>query len=102
MANWLRFRHGAESYFGTLEGELVTVYEGDLFDNPRPTEHTQSLDDVEILIPCHPSKMVGLWNNVRSAAGKGSARNKLDILGFKCAVDWVAPIEPNRRCSGLQ
>jgi len=33
---------------------------------------------------------------------KGSARNKLDILGFKCAVDWVSPIEPNRRCSGLQ
>ena len=33
---------------------------------------------------------------------KGSARNKLDILGFKCAVDSVAPIEPNRRCSGLQ
>jgi len=33
---------------------------------------------------------------------KGSARNKLDILGFKCAVDWVAPIEPNRRCSELQ
>ena len=36
MGNWLRFRHGAESYFGTLEGELITVYEGDLFDNPRP------------------------------------------------------------------
>ena len=34
--------------------------------------------------------------------GKGSARNKLDILGFKCAVDLVAPIEPDRRCSGLQ
>lgn len=70
MANWLRFRHGTETYFGTLEGELITVYEGDLFDNPRPTEQTQSLDNVEILIPCHPSKMVGLWNNVRSAAAK--------------------------------
>lgn len=70
MANWLRFRHGTETYFGTLEGELITVYEGNLFDNPRPTKQTQPLDDVEILIPCHPSKMVGLWNNVRSAAVK--------------------------------
>ena len=70
MANWLRFRHDAENHFGTLEGELITVYEGDLFDNPRRTERTQSLHDVEILIPCRPSKMVGLWNNVRSAAVK--------------------------------
>ena len=37
-----------------------------------------------------------------SSNAKGSARNKSDILGFKCAVDWVAPIALNRRCSVLQ
>lgn len=70
MAKWMRYRNGTETGFGTLDGDVITEYTGDMFDAPTETGATLALADVEVLAPSEPSKMVGLWNNFHAAATK--------------------------------
>jgi hypothetical protein len=37
MAHWLRFSTAGKEYFGTLEGDHLTAWRGDMFAEPRPT-----------------------------------------------------------------
>ena len=38
MTKWIRFNFKQDtSLFGTLDGDSVDEYEGDLFENPKPT-----------------------------------------------------------------
>ena len=60
---WIRFEHGGERGFGTLEGETIARYGGDMFDRPQPTGQTLQRADVTLLAPAEPSKMIALWNN---------------------------------------
>jgi 2-keto-4-pentenoate hydratase/2-oxohepta-3-ene-1,7-dioic acid hydratase in catechol pathway len=76
---WLRFRHGGAEGVGVLDGERVQVHEGSMFAAPRPTGQTLALAEVELLAPCRPGKIVGLWNNFRAAAEKNG---------------WAVPAEP--------
>ena len=52
--------------FGTLEGEKIRVYDGDMFDDPEPTNLTMMLAEVKLLMPAVPGKVLALWNNFRS------------------------------------
>jgi len=70
MSLWLRFGIDAAEYFGTLDGDTVTVWTGDMFANPRPTDIRYPLAAVRLLMPCRPSKMIGLWNNFHARAAK--------------------------------
>jgi 2-keto-4-pentenoate hydratase/2-oxohepta-3-ene-1,7-dioic acid hydratase in catechol pathway len=53
---------------GVLEGNTIDIYEGELFDDPQPVGETCRLDEVDILMPCTPGKMLALWNNFYSRA----------------------------------
>ena len=70
MAHWVRFEHNGRTGFGTLDGETISVCEGDMFAGASATGETVALADVALLTPCVPSKLVALWNNSRSAAEK--------------------------------
>jgi 2-keto-4-pentenoate hydratase/2-oxohepta-3-ene-1,7-dioic acid hydratase in catechol pathway len=70
MTHWIRFRRDASIGFGTLEEGRIAVHEGEMFDRPRRTSERLSQDSVDILVPCEPTKMIGLWNNSRAAAAK--------------------------------
>jgi 2-keto-4-pentenoate hydratase/2-oxohepta-3-ene-1,7-dioic acid hydratase in catechol pathway len=77
---WLRYRHLGTIGDGTLEdGGRIRVQHGSPFDAPQPGLETLALADVELLAPCVPGKMIGLWNNFRAAADKNG---------------WAAPAEP--------
>lgn len=76
---WLRFRHGGQEGFGTLDGDRVVVYRGELFGDHAPTGDRVAIADIEWLTPCVPGKMLALWNNFRAAAEKNG---------------WAAPSEP--------
>lgn len=83
---WLRYRPKglqaglpADLGFGLLDGDTVRVHGGTLFDQPIATGETLALADVDLLAPCRPGKIVGLWNNFRAAAEKNG---------------WSAPAEP--------
>lgn len=70
MTHWLRFAAAGAEHFGTLDNDTVTVWTGDLFADPQPTSQHFALADVRILMPCRPSKMIGLWNNFYERAVK--------------------------------
>ena len=40
MSNWIRFTNNNKESFGTLDGDDITVYEGNLFDNPTAVSYT--------------------------------------------------------------
>jgi len=63
MTQWLRYTHQGKSGFGQLRGEEIEVYSGDLFNNPKSTNFSLKLKDVELDIPCVPSKFIALVDN---------------------------------------
>jgi len=70
MTLWGRFEHSGTVGFGTIEGDTLSVHEGDLFAAPSPTGETLALGDVKLLMPCRPTKMVAMWNNFHALAAK--------------------------------
>lgn len=67
---WLRFKDGNTIGFGTLEGERVRVFQGDMFTGATPTDQMLLLAGVELLMPVRPSKIIALWNNFHALGEK--------------------------------
>ncbi len=67
---WIRFTHEGTEGFGVLEGNTVMVFHGDMFAGCEPSGATLALDEVKLLTPCQPSKMICLWNNFHALAAK--------------------------------
>lgn len=63
MTHWIGFLHDGQRGFGRLDGERIEVCEGDLFGETTPTGAVLPLSEVSVDLPCHPSKMIALWNN---------------------------------------
>ena len=63
MTKWLRYTYQGKSGFGQLTGDQIEVFSGDLFNNPQSTYFHLKLNDVEIDIPCVPSKFIALVDN---------------------------------------
>ena len=72
MTHWIRYKHENQTGFGSLDGDVITKHQGDMFNNPEKTAITINSNDVEILTPCQPSKVVGLWNNFHATAQKNN------------------------------
>ncbi len=67
---WLRFQHDGKPAFGTIDGDVVTRFEGDMFGTPSQTGETFGFGDIVLLPPTQPTKMIGLWNNFGALARK--------------------------------
>ena len=91
MSNWIRFTNNNIESFGTLDGNDITVYEGNLFDNPTETDLKLMIEDVTLTNPCKPSKMIALWNNYQSLAtekGLSKPNNPLYLnKAISCIID---------------
>lgn len=70
MAHWIRFEHSGTTGFGQAIGDLVYVYEGDLFGPVTASGQTVPLGEVRLLVPCVPGKFICLWNNFHASAAK--------------------------------
>ncbi|NML45296.1 fumarylacetoacetate hydrolase family protein [Ramlibacter sp. G-1-2-2] len=71
--HWVRFAENGREGFGTLEGERVRHWHGNLFEYPERGDRTVALSDVSLLTPVQPSKVIALWNNF------GALREKLKL-----------------------
>ncbi len=71
----VRFEAGNHSTMhGVLKGELVNEIQGDIFGEFTVTDKTHSLNDIRLLSPCSPSKIVAVGLNYRDHAEEmGSA-----------------------------
>jgi 2-keto-4-pentenoate hydratase/2-oxohepta-3-ene-1,7-dioic acid hydratase in catechol pathway len=102
MKSWIRFRlaHGHNG-FGVLEDNRVTEYEGDMFGDAVPSGNVLSFDDVTLLSPCIPTKVVALWNNFHALSEKlGKAAPSHPLFLIKPPMSVIGPGEPIRRPRG--
>lgn len=99
MARWARYRHDGAVRFGTLDDAgTIREHEGDLFRDPRPTARSVALEDVELLTPVVPSKMVALWNNFHGLIEKtGAAVPPEPLYFFKANSSFHPAGKPIRR-----
>jgi 2-keto-4-pentenoate hydratase/2-oxohepta-3-ene-1,7-dioic acid hydratase in catechol pathway len=89
MSNWIRFTNNKISSFGLIENNIVTVYEGDMFNNPSKTDVRLKVEDVAIVNPCKPSKMIALWNNYQSLATEKGLSKPNNPLYLNKAVSCI-------------
>jgi 2-keto-4-pentenoate hydratase/2-oxohepta-3-ene-1,7-dioic acid hydratase in catechol pathway len=78
-----------ETAIGTLEGNTLTEYSGDLFNEPVPSGKTLSLDDVKLLAPFQPRSIIALWNNFHERAKEEGQEIPLVPLYFMKPVSSV-------------
>ena len=69
-ACWVRFVFAGRERFGTLAGGAIALHSGDMFAGARPTGERVPLDEVTLLAPSAPSKIIALWNNFHALAAK--------------------------------
>jgi 2-keto-4-pentenoate hydratase/2-oxohepta-3-ene-1,7-dioic acid hydratase in catechol pathway len=69
ITQYVRYSHGGVIAYGILEGETISVLEGDLFSSPSQTGETVLLSAVRLLAPCEPSKVIAVGLNYQSHLG---------------------------------
>lgn len=98
MPHWIRYDHDGLTGFGALEGKIIRVHEGDMFNAPKATGRELPLNRVRILPPTEPTKMVALWNNFHALAKKLDQAVPEDALFFlKASNSFLATGETIRR-----
>jgi len=68
--HWVRFLEGDAERFGTLEGERIRVWHGNMFEYPQRGDRTVARADVRLLTPVQPTKVIALWNNFKALGAK--------------------------------
>ncbi|AXS39683.1 fumarylacetoacetate hydrolase family protein [Breoghania sp. L-A4] len=98
MAHWLRFEYDGRTGFGILDGDVIAVHQGDMFDAPTPTGERIPTDTVKVLTPCDPGKMICLWNNFHALAAKMEVAEPAEPLFFlKASSSFIADGDTIRR-----
>lgn len=104
MALIVRFRHpdrGTPTY-GTADGGEVTEIEPHPFVAHRPTGERLALDDVRLLAPVLPSKVICVGRNyVDHAAELGGEVPDEPLLFLKPSTTVIGPYQPIRYPTGL-
>jgi 2-keto-4-pentenoate hydratase/2-oxohepta-3-ene-1,7-dioic acid hydratase in catechol pathway len=107
----VRFQYQNAHFYGSLENDLVTVYDGSPFPSPpsqssvfKATRQQIPLKDVRLLAPCQPGKVVCLGLNYRPHAAELNIKlPELPLLFLKPSTsvighgdDIVLPPNPER------
>lgn len=103
IQRWLRFHHLDTIRFGTIEGEKIRVYKGDMFDDPVLTDITLQLAEVKLLMPVVPGKVLAMWNNFHALGKKLGLEPPAEPLYLlKTPNSYLDPNETIRqpRCDG--
>lgn len=101
MAYWIRFTHAGKTHIGTLAGDAIELYEGDLFDQPQATGAHLPLTAVQLQTPVTPGKLIGLWNNFHQRAqAEGLGRPPHPLYFIKADTSYLAEGEAIRRPAG--
>jgi 2-keto-4-pentenoate hydratase/2-oxohepta-3-ene-1,7-dioic acid hydratase in catechol pathway len=88
----VRFRHGTRIATGRLDGGFIHPLQGTFFDNPLPTGEDIPVDDVRLLAPVLPSKVVAIGRNyVDHAAEMGEPMPEEPLIFLKPSTAVVGP-----------
>jgi 2-keto-4-pentenoate hydratase/2-oxohepta-3-ene-1,7-dioic acid hydratase in catechol pathway len=99
MSRWVRLRRrDGGTGFGVLEGARVTLYQGELFERAQASDVTLAIEEVTLLAPCAPTKIIALWNNFHALAAKlGKAAPSHPLYLIKPGSCVAGPGEAIRR-----
>ena len=91
MSSWVTYIINNKEHFGTLSDDKITSYTGNMFQKPSKTDTVHLVDQVQLMNPCKPSKMIALWNNYQSLAlekGLSKPDNPLYLnKAISCIID---------------
>ena len=90
MANWITFTYKNQTNIGVLDGDTVELFNGDMFNNPTTTGHKLSVDDIKLLNPCNPSKIIALWNNYKTLADEKGLSKPNNPLYLNKAISCIS------------
>jgi 2-keto-4-pentenoate hydratase/2-oxohepta-3-ene-1,7-dioic acid hydratase in catechol pathway len=91
----VRFRSGERIATGVLEGETVRPLRGTFFEEPLPTGEELPLEQVRLLAPVIPSKLVCIARNYPEHAREmGNPIPQDPVLFFKPATSVIGPGDP--------
>jgi 2-keto-4-pentenoate hydratase/2-oxohepta-3-ene-1,7-dioic acid hydratase in catechol pathway len=93
----LRFRHGDRIATGAVAPgeEIVRVLQGTFFEDPMPTGEEIPLDDVRLLAPVLPSKLVCVGKNYAAHAAEfGGVVPEEPLLFLKPSTAVIGPDDP--------
>jgi 2-keto-4-pentenoate hydratase/2-oxohepta-3-ene-1,7-dioic acid hydratase in catechol pathway len=98
---WVRYAHAGAEGFGTLEGETIQPYQGEMYGAATPTGAPLPLPAVTLLAPVRPARFIGLWNNYRALAEKqGNAIPETPLFFLKSPGSIIGPGTPIRPPAG--
>jgi 2-keto-4-pentenoate hydratase/2-oxohepta-3-ene-1,7-dioic acid hydratase in catechol pathway len=91
----VRVRYGDRIATGVLDAGMVRLLGGTFFEDPLPTGEQVPLDDVRLLAPVIPSKVVGVARNFAAhAAELGNEVPPEPMLFLKPATSVIGPGDP--------
>src|SRR5947208_15357323 len=93
----LRFRHGERIATGAVQpgSDTVQVIAGTFFEDPLPTGEEIPLDDVRLLAPVLPSKLVCVGKNYAAHAAEfGLEVPDEPLLFLKPSTSVIGPPDP--------
>jgi 2-keto-4-pentenoate hydratase/2-oxohepta-3-ene-1,7-dioic acid hydratase in catechol pathway len=91
----VRFRSGARIATGAVEGEYVRPLRGTFFEEPILTGEDVPLEDVKLLAPVLPSKVVAVGKNYAAhAAEMGSDMPEEPIIFLKPSTSVIGTDDP--------
>ena len=103
MTLWIRFEYNGEAGFGTLDGEIISIFGGNIYEGPEDLGNKVPLSEVKILTPTIPTKMPALWNNYHQMADKmGNAKPSHPLYFFKPANSFSACNDLIKRPRGYE
>lgn len=91
----VRFRFGERIATGVVEGDAVRALAGTFFENPVPSGEEIPLDDVRLLAPILPSKVVCLGRNYAAHAAEfGGEVPEEPLVFLKPSTSVSGPGDP--------
>jgi 2-keto-4-pentenoate hydratase/2-oxohepta-3-ene-1,7-dioic acid hydratase in catechol pathway len=76
---FIRYRVNSHAAYGVLEGEVISELEGDLFSH-SPTGVRRRLNEVHVLAPCTPGKILAVGRNYKSHLGTRPTPSRPEIF----------------------
>lgn len=91
----VRYREGGNIKWGVVEDNNIREMVGDPFEHFHPLSKTKRIEEVRLLSPCLPSKIVALGLNYRDHAAEVKMElPKEPLLFLKPSTSVIGPGEP--------
>ncbi|MDP7415326.1 MAG: fumarylacetoacetate hydrolase family protein [Dehalococcoidales bacterium] len=90
----IRYKIGNQTEYGILEGERVQALDGDPYPQIKKSDRTHQLNDLTLICPCTPTKIVAIGLNYHSHAKEVNLPvPKEPIMFYKPSSAIIGPEE---------